>query len=75
MKQYLDLSSNKDYSKLQFPAEIIKKGGIVIFPTETVYGIGTNGLDKNAIKKFKTWKHYRERNGFVAVEWGGTEIK
>ena len=32
-------------------AEIIKHGKIVVFPTETVYGIGTNGLDEQAIKK------------------------
>jgi len=32
-------------------AEIIKKGGLVAFPTETVYGLGANALDKNAVKK------------------------
>ena len=48
---YLDLKNNKDYTKLIEPAQIIKNGGLVIFPTETVYGIGANGLDKNAIKK------------------------
>ena len=31
--------------------KLIKQGKIVIFPTETVYGIGTNGLDENAVKK------------------------
>ena len=31
--------------------KLIKQGKIVIFPTETVYGIRTNGLDKNAVKK------------------------
>lgn len=49
---YLDLKNNKDYIKLIEPAQIIKNGGLVIFPTETVYGIGANGLDKNAIKKY-----------------------
>ena len=51
MKNYLDLTNNIDYTKLKKPAEIIKSGGIVIFPTETVYGIGVNGLDEKAIKK------------------------
>lgn len=51
MENYLDLRNSKDYSKLNIPGEIINKGGIVIFPTETVYGIGTNGLDANAVKK------------------------
>ena len=51
MKDYLDLRESKDYEKLKVPAEIIKNGGVVIFPTETVYGIGVNGLDEKAIKK------------------------
>ena len=51
MQNYLNFNNKIDYSKLKIPAKIIKNGGIVIFPTETVYGIGTNGLDEKAIKK------------------------
>jgi len=36
---------------LEKAAELIKQGKIVVFPTETVYGIGTNGLDENAVKQ------------------------
>ena len=36
---------------LEKAAEFIKQGKIVVFPTETVYGIGTNGLDEQAVKK------------------------
>ncbi len=32
-------------------AEIIKKGGLVAFPTETVYGLGGNALDPEASRK------------------------
>lgn len=32
-------------------AKFIKKGGIVVFPTETVYGIGTNSLNDAGLKK------------------------
>ena len=32
-------------------AEIIKSGGLVAFPTETVYGLGANALDETAVKK------------------------
>lgn len=35
---------------LEKAAELIKQGKIVVFPTETVYGIGTNGLDEQAVK-------------------------
>jgi len=32
-------------------ASIIKNGGLVVFPTETVYGLGANALDEVAVKK------------------------
>ena len=31
--------------------QVIKKGGIAIFPTDTVYGIGCNPYNINAVKK------------------------
>ena len=30
---------------------VIKEGGLVAFPTETVYGLGANALDKIAVEK------------------------
>lgn len=36
---------------IQQAAEILKQGGLVAFPTETVYGLGANGLDAVACKK------------------------
>ena len=32
-------------------ADSINNGNVIIFPTETVYGIGVNGFDEDAIKK------------------------
>lgn len=49
--KYINLKDNIDLEKLKKPAEMIKEGKIVIFPTETVYGIGTNGLKSDSIKK------------------------
>lgn len=51
MMGYLDCKDNIYFDKLKEISEIIKKGGIVVFPTETVYGIGTNGLNKEAISR------------------------
>ena len=36
---------------LKNAAEIIKSGGLVAFPTETVYGLGGDGTNPNAAKK------------------------
>ena len=51
MMDYLDCKDNIDLDKLKEISKIIKNGGIVVFPTETVYGIGTNGLNKEAISR------------------------
>ena len=32
-------------------AEILRNGGLVAFPTETVYGLGANALNEEAAKK------------------------
>ena len=32
-------------------AELIKNGALVAFPTETVYGLGANGLDGEAVNR------------------------
>lgn len=36
---------------IEFAATLLRDGELVAFPTETVYGIGANALDKTAIKK------------------------
>ena len=40
--------SKKD---IEEAARILKEGGLVAFPTETVYGLGGNGLDREAARK------------------------
>ncbi|GIV95440.1 MAG: threonylcarbamoyl-AMP synthase [Herpetosiphonaceae bacterium] len=37
-------------------AEIIRRGGLVAFPTETVYGLGANALDEVAVRRIFTAK-------------------
>lgn len=40
-----------DWDKqLDHAAEVLRAGGLVAFPTETVYGLGANALDANAVE-------------------------
>ncbi len=43
--------SDKDPKTPYIAAEIICSGGLVAIPTETVYGLGANGLDPEAVAK------------------------
>lgn len=40
-----------DMGIMQKAGDILKKGGLVAFPTETVYGLGANALNEEAAKK------------------------
>lgn len=43
--KYIQLKEEKEpRKKLQEVAKAMKEGKLVIFPTETVYGIGTNRI-------------------------------
>ena len=48
---YYNWKENTDTEELKIVCNLIKNGELVIFPTETVYGIGANALDENAVAK------------------------
>ncbi len=41
-----------DMDALREAGEILKRGGLVAFPTETVYGLGGNALDPEPPEKY-----------------------
>ncbi|MCU1287902.1 MAG: Threonylcarbamoyl-AMP synthase [Acidobacteria bacterium] len=47
-------------------AEFIRRGGIVAFPTETVYGLGANVFDERAIEKIFAAKRRPNDNPLIA---------
>src|SRR5438034_1076692 len=44
-------AENPSAESIERAAEIIKSGGLVAFPTETVYGLGANAFDPQAVGK------------------------
>lgn len=44
-------ANNPDKDKIAEAGKILREGGLVAFPTETVYGLGANALDEEAVKK------------------------
>ena len=42
-------SEKPEAEKIQAAAAIIKAGGLVAFPTETVYGLGADALNADAV--------------------------
>lgn len=48
---YYNWKEKTNTEELKVICNLIKNGELVIFPTETVYGIGANALDKDAVSK------------------------
>ena len=55
-----------DREVLEKAAKIIRAGGLVAFPTETVYGLGANALDEAAAKKIYAAKGRPSDNPLIA---------
>ena len=63
--QILDPQKGKD-EELAEAGAILRKGGLVAFLTETVYGLGANGLDEEAAKKIYAAKGRPSDNPLIA---------
>lgn len=62
-----------DTNQIREAAGIIKKGGLLGIPTETVYGLGANGLDDRAVKAIFEAKGRPQDNPLIlhipSVDW------
>ena len=56
-------------------AEILKNGGIVIFPTETVYGIGANAFNEQSVKRIYEVKNRPDEKPLSIMVSGIEEIE
>ncbi|MCI8617019.1 MAG: threonylcarbamoyl-AMP synthase [Clostridia bacterium] len=61
MSKIFNWKENIKEEELQEVEETLKNGGIVIFPTDTVYGIGCNCFSTKAIKKIFDVKSRSEK--------------
>ena len=50
-----------EIEKIKEGARIIREGGLVAFPTETVYGLGGNALDEKVARKIYAAKELAPR--------------
>jgi len=55
-----------DEANIQIAAETIRAGGLVAFPTETVYGLGANALDANALERIYLAKERPSSDPIIA---------
>jgi len=54
-----------EIDRIRAAAEIIRKGGLVAFPTETVYGLGADALNPEAVARIYTAKNRPPDNPII----------
>lgn len=57
MRKFPESDSSSGADAIAEAARILRAGGLVAFPTETVYGLGANALDEDAVDRI-----YRAKN-------------
>lgn len=52
---------------IMLAAEYVKKGGIIIYPTDTVYGLGADPYNKDAVNKIYEIKEREKNKPFILL--------
>ena len=47
--------------------EVLRKGGLVLYPTDTIWGIGCDATDETAVKRIFTLKQRPEKKSLVVL--------
>ena len=69
----LVLSANEP-NTAQIASDILKNGGLVAIPTETVYGLAANGLDELAVAEIFAVKGRPQDNPLILHLWGAEQM-
>jgi len=65
MTKIIRPNKGKKISGIDIAGNIVRRGGLVAFPTETVYGLGANALDKRAVDKIFVAKGRPQDNPLI----------
>lgn len=55
-------AENTDRKKVEHIVEVLKRGGVIIYPTDTIYGIGCDLFNRKAIDKICRIKGIKPKN-------------
>lgn len=75
IEKITDLSTEEDRKKIEAAGRILREGGLVAFPTETVYGLGADALNPKAAKEIYAAKGRPSDNPLIVhiSKWDALE--
>ncbi len=68
MAQFFEIHSDNPQARLIYQAaEIIRKGGVVVYPTDTVYALACHMGDKQALDRIKRIRQLDDKHNFTLI--------
>ena len=67
METYKLYENNPNTRILSDIADVIRHGGIVIYPTDSVYAIGCDALNQRAVEKIYQYRKEEQKNGHLSI--------
>lgn len=65
--EIIKVNGNNEEQIIDLACSTLKKGGIIIYPTETNYGIGVDASNEEAVKKLLKYKQKRESKAISII--------
>ena len=63
------------YSEIKNTVEILKSGGTILYPTDTIWGIGCDATNTDAVEKIYTIKKRKESKALISLVANTTQLK
>ena len=68
MSEYLSIHPENPQQRLiAKAAEIVRKGGVIVYPTDSVYAIGCHIGDKQALDRIRAIRHIDKNHNFTLM--------
>ena len=61
--------------RIQFAAEVLRRGGVVAYPTEAVWGIGCDPAQEKAVRRLLALKRRPARKGLILAAGGMNQFE
>ena len=68
MSKVVDLTKETNYSNaIKNSIEVLKRGELLVYPTDTIYGIGSNIYDEDALKRIASLKERSSIQPYIVL--------
>jgi len=69
------MTSNNLNNEIYNALKVLKKGGVILYPTDTVWGIGCDATNSKAIKKIYEIKKRKESKALISLVANEDQLK